>query len=51
MRHDAALAMCWLGYLQGGDSGVRLHQEGLARLRKLGALGDVKQIESWPQAM
>lgn len=51
MRHDAALAMCWLGWLQGDEAGARLRQEGLARLRKIGALGDVSQIESWPYAM
>lgn len=51
MRHDAALAMCWLGWLQGDEAGVRLRKEGLARLKEIGALWDVRQIEGWPYAM
>ena len=51
MGHDAALARCWLGRLQGDEAGARLRKEGLARLREIGALWDVSQIESWPYAM
>ncbi|HRI50013.1 MAG TPA: AAA family ATPase [Pseudomonadota bacterium] len=51
MGHDAALARCWLGRLQGGEIGARLRKEGLAQLREIGALWDVSQIESWPYAM
>ena len=51
MRHEAALAMCWLGWLQGGESGGRLHKAGLARLKEVGALWDISEIESWPHGM
>jgi tetratricopeptide (TPR) repeat protein len=48
MAYEAALALCWLGRLEGGETGMLLRKEGIAGLQKIGSRWDVREIEGWP---